>query len=104
MALGLFGTALGLRRGFGSIWCSVGGDVCLILCVKCPTTGLDLPVAADFCSINHIIDDLQVTVLMGNFKTQQERKEWEYKFMPKFNTLQYGLNKDRSFMARHEYG
>ncbi|OCT64137.1 hypothetical protein XELAEV_18045238mg [Xenopus laevis] len=83
-----------------------------LLCVKCPTTGLyvgktghtlhqrmsshrsnincgktDFPVVAHFCSNNHSIDDLQVIVLMSNFKTQQEQKEWEYKFMQKFNTI-----------------
>ncbi|OCT65030.1 hypothetical protein XELAEV_18041271mg [Xenopus laevis] len=52
----------------------------------------DVPVAAHFCSNTHSIKDLRVTVLKSNFKTQQERKEWEFKLMRKFNTLECGLN------------
>ncbi|OCT98790.1 hypothetical protein XELAEV_18011024mg [Xenopus laevis] len=37
----------------------------------------DVPVAAHFCSNTPSIKDLPVTILKGNFKTQQEWKEWE---------------------------
>ncbi|OCT93901.1 hypothetical protein XELAEV_18011572mg [Xenopus laevis] len=97
--------------------------VYLIMCLKCPTTWLYVgktgqtlrqrmnshrfnmkwPVAVHFCSNNHSIKDLRVTVLKGNFKTQQERKEWEFKLMRKFNTLECGLNRDRSFMSRYDF-
>ncbi|OCT76745.1 hypothetical protein XELAEV_18031946mg [Xenopus laevis] len=63
----------------------------------------DVPVAANFCSNTHSIKDLQVSVLKGNFKTQQERKEWEFKLMRKFNTLNCGLNRDRSLMSRYDF-
>ncbi|OCT64129.1 hypothetical protein XELAEV_18045231mg [Xenopus laevis] len=63
----------------------------------------DAPVAAHFCSNTHSIKDLRVTVLKGNFKTQQERKEWEFKLMRKFNTLECGLYRDRSFMSRYDF-
>ncbi|OCT72298.1 hypothetical protein XELAEV_18035271mg [Xenopus laevis] len=63
----------------------------------------DVPVAAHFCSNTHSIKDLQVTVLKGNFKTQQERKEWEFKLIRKFNTLECGLKRDRSFMSRYDF-
>ncbi|OCT69571.1 hypothetical protein XELAEV_18040884mg [Xenopus laevis] len=61
----------------------------------------DAPVAANFCSNTHTIKDLRVTVLKGNFKSQQERKEWKFKLMRKFNTLECGLNRDRSFMSSY---
>ncbi|OCT64088.1 hypothetical protein XELAEV_18045190mg [Xenopus laevis] len=95
------------------------------MCLKCPTTGLyvgetgqtlrqrmnshrfnikhgstDAPVAAHFCSNTHSIKGLWITVLKRNFKTQQEQKEWEFKIMRKFNTLECGLNRDRSCMSR----
>ncbi|OCT79384.1 hypothetical protein XELAEV_18026197mg [Xenopus laevis] len=102
------------------------------MCLKCPTTGLyvgetgqtlplvatltaprmnshrfnikhgntDVPVAAQFCSNTHSTKDLRVTLLKGNFKTQQE---WEFKLMRKFNTLECGLNRDRSFMSRYDF-
>ncbi|OCT92580.1 hypothetical protein XELAEV_18015637mg [Xenopus laevis] len=63
----------------------------------------DVPVAAHFCSNTHSIKDLRVTVLKGNFKTQQERKEWEFKLMRKFNILECGLNRDRSFMSSYDF-
>ncbi|OCT72881.1 hypothetical protein XELAEV_18035862mg [Xenopus laevis] len=80
--------------------CKKDNVVYLIMCLKCPTTGLyvgetgqtlrqqmnshrfnikhsntDAPVAAHFCSNTHSIKDLRVTVLKGNFKTQQKQKE-----------------------------
>ncbi|OCU02647.1 hypothetical protein XELAEV_18008411mg [Xenopus laevis] len=74
--------------------CKSDNVVYLIMCLKCPTTGLyvgetgqtlrqrmnshrfnikpgntDAPVAAHFCSNTPSIKDLRVTVLKGNFKT-----------------------------------
>ncbi|OCT89895.1 hypothetical protein XELAEV_18018509mg [Xenopus laevis] len=62
----------------------------------------DAQVAAHFCSNTHSIKDLRVTVLKGNFKTQQEGKEWEFKLMRKFNTLECDLNRNRSLMSRYD--
>ncbi|OCT76866.1 hypothetical protein XELAEV_18032070mg [Xenopus laevis] len=56
----------------------------------------DTPVAEHFCSNNHNIKDLLVTMLMSTFK-RQECKEWEFKLMRNFNTLECG---NRSFMFR----
>ncbi|OCT80594.1 hypothetical protein XELAEV_18027409mg [Xenopus laevis] len=63
----------------------------------------DAPVAAHFCSNTYSIKDLQVTVLKDNFNTQQERKEWEFKLMRKFNTIKCGLNINWSFMFRYDF-
>ncbi|OCT80479.1 hypothetical protein XELAEV_18027291mg [Xenopus laevis] len=61
------------------------------------------PVEAHFCNNTHSIKDLRVTALKGNFKTQQEQKEWELKLIRKFNTQECGLNRDRSFMSRYDF-
>ncbi|OCT60525.1 hypothetical protein XELAEV_18046549mg [Xenopus laevis] len=82
------------------------------MCLKCPTTGLYVGETGQTLrqrmnshrfNIKHGNTDAPVTVLKGNFETQQERKEWEFKLMRKFNTLECGLDRDRSFMSRYDF-
>ncbi|OCT86790.1 hypothetical protein XELAEV_18020479mg [Xenopus laevis] len=41
---------------------------------------------ATFCSQNHSLQDMQVLIVKGNFKTERERKIYEFKCMELFNT------------------
>ncbi|OCT80683.1 hypothetical protein XELAEV_18027497mg [Xenopus laevis] len=47
----------------------------------------DTPVGQHFCPQNHSLQDMQVLILKGNFKTKQERKIYEFKCMELFNTF-----------------
>ncbi|OCT97177.1 hypothetical protein XELAEV_18009404mg [Xenopus laevis] len=51
------------------------------------TKSCDTPVGQQFCSQNHSLQDMQVLILKGNFKTERERKIYEFKCMELFNTL-----------------
>ncbi|OCT67159.1 hypothetical protein XELAEV_18038441mg [Xenopus laevis] len=50
----------------------------------------DTPVGQHFCSQNHSLRNMQVLILKGNFKTERERKIYEFKCMELFNTLRQG--------------
>ncbi|OCT82554.1 hypothetical protein XELAEV_18025086mg [Xenopus laevis] len=96
---------------YGHYNCSTSNVVYLIQCTKCITGGLyigetgqsqrkrnthhrftitnkklDTPIG-NFNSPHHSIKDLRIFVLKGNFKTDNERKVWEYKLMETFNSL-----------------
>ncbi|OCT60451.1 hypothetical protein XELAEV_18046476mg, partial [Xenopus laevis] len=55
---------------------------------KINTKSCDTPVGQHLCSQNHSLQDMQV----WNFKTERERKIYEFKCMELFNTLRQGLN------------
>ncbi|OCT94276.1 hypothetical protein XELAEV_18011944mg, partial [Xenopus laevis] len=59
---------------------------------KINTKSCDTSVGQHFCSQNHSLQDMQVLILKGNFKTERERKIYEFKCMELFNTLRQGLN------------
>ncbi|OCT97815.1 hypothetical protein XELAEV_18010046mg [Xenopus laevis] len=65
---------------------------------KINTKSCDTPVGQHFCSQNHSLQDMQVLILKGNFKTEQEMKIYEFKCMELFNTLRQGLNLGSGFM------
>ncbi|OCT83104.1 hypothetical protein XELAEV_18025643mg, partial [Xenopus laevis] len=52
---------------------------------KINTNSCDTPVGQHFCSQNHSLQGMQVLILKGNFKTEQERKIYEFQSML-FNT------------------
>ncbi|OCT86973.1 hypothetical protein XELAEV_18020663mg [Xenopus laevis] len=62
---------------------------------KINTKSCDTPVGQHFCSQNHSLQDMQVLILKGNFKTERERK------MELFNTSRQGLNLGSGFMSRY---
>ncbi|OCU01020.1 hypothetical protein XELAEV_18006803mg, partial [Xenopus laevis] len=45
------------------------------------TKSCDTPVGQHFCSENHSLQDMQVLILKGNFKTERKRKIYEFKCM-----------------------
>ncbi|OCT60535.1 hypothetical protein XELAEV_18046559mg [Xenopus laevis] len=66
------------------------------------TKSCDKPVGQHFCSQNQIsLQDMQVLILKGNFKTERERKIYEFKYMELFNTLRQGLNLWSGFMSHY---
>ncbi|OCT98517.1 hypothetical protein XELAEV_18010752mg [Xenopus laevis] len=111
----------------GHYTCSSSNVVYAITCTKCPTRGiyigetgqslrkrtnhhrftinnkkLDTPVGEHFNSPNHSLGDFQISVIKGNFKTENERKVWEYKLMQTFRSLETGLNLGHGFMANYQ--
>ncbi|OCT80659.1 hypothetical protein XELAEV_18027472mg [Xenopus laevis] len=68
---------------------------------KINTKSCDTPVGQHFCSQNHSLQDMQVLILKGNFKTEWERKIYEFKCMELFNTLRQGLNLGSGFMSHY---
>ncbi|OCT92924.1 hypothetical protein XELAEV_18015991mg [Xenopus laevis] len=68
---------------------------------KINTKSCDTPVGQHFCSQNHSLQDMQVLILKGNFKTERERKIYEYKCMELFNTLRQGLNLGSGFISHY---
>ncbi|OCT59104.1 hypothetical protein XELAEV_18001593mg [Xenopus laevis] len=68
---------------------------------KTNSKSCDTPVGQHFCSQNHSLQDMQVLILKGNFKTEQERKIYEFKCMELFNTLRQGLNLGSGFMSHY---
>ncbi|OCT84698.1 hypothetical protein XELAEV_18022855mg [Xenopus laevis] len=56
------------------------------------TKSCDTPVGQHFCNQN--LQDMQVLILKGNFKTERERKRYEFKCMEIFNTLRQGSAPD----------
>ncbi|OCT84989.1 hypothetical protein XELAEV_18023150mg, partial [Xenopus laevis] len=68
---------------------------------KINTKSCDTPGGQLFCSQNHSLQDMQVLILKGNFKTEQERKICEFKCMELFNTLRQGLNLGSGFMSHY---
>ncbi|OCU00344.1 hypothetical protein XELAEV_18006115mg [Xenopus laevis] len=68
---------------------------------KINTKSCDTPVGQHFCSQNHSLQDMQVLILKGNFKTVWERKIYEFKCMELFNTLRQGLNLGSGFMSHY---
>ncbi|OCT84270.1 hypothetical protein XELAEV_18022423mg [Xenopus laevis] len=68
---------------------------------KINTKSRDTSVEQHFCSQNHSLQDMQVLILKVNFKTEQERKIYEFKCMELFNTLRQGLNLGSVFMSRY---
>ncbi|OCT82620.1 hypothetical protein XELAEV_18025149mg, partial [Xenopus laevis] len=92
--------------------CASSNVVYMIICTRCSTGGIyigetgqklrarmnhhrhkintkscDTPVGQHFCSQNHSLQDMQVLIVKGNFKTEWERKIYEFKCMELFNTL-----------------
>ncbi|OCT59125.1 hypothetical protein XELAEV_18001614mg [Xenopus laevis] len=68
---------------------------------KTNSKSCDTPVGQHLCSQNHSLQDMQVLILKGNFKTEQERKIYEFKCMELFNTLRQGLNLGSGFMSHY---
>ncbi|OCT74770.1 hypothetical protein XELAEV_18033758mg [Xenopus laevis] len=68
---------------------------------KINTKSCDQPVGQHFCSQNHSLQDMQVLILKGNFKTERERKIYEFKCMELFNTLRQGLHLGSGFMSHY---
>ncbi|OCT87293.1 hypothetical protein XELAEV_18020991mg [Xenopus laevis] len=68
---------------------------------KINTKSCDTPVGQHFCSQNHSLKEMQVLILKGNFKTELERKIYEFKCMELFNTLRQGLNLGVRFMSHY---
>ena len=60
----------------------------------------DLPM--NFNADGHNINDLNVCILKGNFKGTKHRKLTELQFIINFETNIFGLNKDISFLCRHD--
>ncbi|OCT93245.1 hypothetical protein XELAEV_18016311mg [Xenopus laevis] len=106
--------------------CASSNVVYMIPCTRCSTGGIyigetgqklrtsmnhhrhkinikscDTPVGQHFCSQNHSPQDMQVLFLKGNFKTERERKIYEFKCMKLFNTLRQGLNLGSGFMSHY---
>ncbi|OCT66441.1 hypothetical protein XELAEV_18042691mg [Xenopus laevis] len=106
--------------------CASSNVVYMITCTRCSTGGkyigetgqklstrmnhhrhkinsksCDTPVGQHFCSQNHSVQDVQVLILKGNFKTERERKIYESKLMELFNTLRQGLNLGSGFMSHY---
>ncbi|OCT74916.1 hypothetical protein XELAEV_18033904mg [Xenopus laevis] len=94
------------------LWCSIGGryigETGQKLRTrmnhhrhKINTKSCDTPVGQHFCSQNHSLQDMHVLILKGNFKTERERKIYEFKCMELFNTLRQGLNLGSGFMSHY---
>ncbi|OCT57072.1 hypothetical protein XELAEV_18004008mg [Xenopus laevis] len=64
---------------------------------KINSKSCETPVGQHFCSQN--LQDMQLLILKGNFKTERERKIYEFKCMELFNTLRQGLNLGFGFMS-----
>ncbi|OCT95332.1 hypothetical protein XELAEV_18013020mg, partial [Xenopus laevis] len=86
-------------------WCSTGGiyigetgqKLCTRMCRhKINTKSCD-PVWQHFYRQNHSLQDMQVLILKGNFKTERERKIYEFKCME----LKQGLNLGSGFMSHY---
>ncbi|OCT83508.1 hypothetical protein XELAEV_18021651mg [Xenopus laevis] len=58
---------------------------------KINSKSCDTQVGQHFCRHNHSLQDMQVLILKGNFKTEYERKIYEFKCMELFNTLRQAL-------------
>ncbi|OCT61056.1 hypothetical protein XELAEV_18047084mg [Xenopus laevis] len=93
----------------GHYTCSSSNVVYAITCTKCPTrgiyigeTGQSLRKRTNHHSPNHSLGDFQISVIKGNFKTENERKVWEYKLMQIFRSLETGLNLGHGFMANYQ--
>ncbi|OCT87257.1 hypothetical protein XELAEV_18020955mg [Xenopus laevis] len=68
---------------------------------KINTKSCDTPVGQHFCSQNHSLQDTQVLILKGNFKSELERKIYEFKCMKLFNTLRQCLHLGSGFMSHY---
>ncbi|OCU00235.1 hypothetical protein XELAEV_18006015mg [Xenopus laevis] len=64
------------------------------------TESYDTPVGQHFSNKNQSLQDKKVLILKGNFKTERERKTYEFKCML-FNTLKQGLNLGSDFMSHY---
>ncbi|OCT91717.1 hypothetical protein XELAEV_18014779mg [Xenopus laevis] len=106
--------------------CASANAVCMITFTRCSTGGIyigetgqklctrmnhyrhkintklcDTPVRQQFCGQNHSLQETQVLILKGNFKTAQERKIYEFKCMELFNTLRQGLHLGSGFRSHY---
>ncbi|OCT98202.1 hypothetical protein XELAEV_18010433mg [Xenopus laevis] len=87
--------------------CASSNVVYMITCTRCSTGGICIGEAGQklhtmgqhFCSQNH--SHMQVLILKGNFKTERERKIYEFKCMELFNTLRQDLNLGSGFMSHY---
>ncbi|OCT79362.1 hypothetical protein XELAEV_18026175mg [Xenopus laevis] len=70
---------------------------------KINSKSCDTPVGQHFCSQNPSLQDIQVLILKGNFKTERERKIYEFKCMELFKTLRQGLNLGSGFMSHYGF-
>ena len=61
-----------------------------------------LPLPLHFNTDDHIINDLKVCILKGNFKDTKHRKLAELQFIINFETNKFGFNKDISFLSKYE--
>ncbi|OCT91713.1 hypothetical protein XELAEV_18014775mg [Xenopus laevis] len=86
-----------IRSSSGGIYIEKTGLRTRLICTK----SCDTPVVQHFCNQNHSLQDIKVLVLKGNFKTEWERKIYEYKCMELFNTLIQGLNLWSGFMLHY---
>ncbi|OCT63798.1 hypothetical protein XELAEV_18044895mg, partial [Xenopus laevis] len=68
---------------------------------KINTKSCDTPVGQHFCSQNHSLQDMQVLILKGNFKTGGERKIYEFTCIELFNAPRQGLNLGSGFMSHY---
>ncbi|OCT91644.1 hypothetical protein XELAEV_18014703mg [Xenopus laevis] len=68
---------------------------------KINTKSCDTPMGQHFCSQNHSLQDMQVLILKGNFKTEWTRKIYEFKCRELFNTLRQGLNLGSGCMSHY---
>lgn len=59
------------------------------------------PVGHHFSQSDHTIEDLNVLVLKGNFRTIQERKTFELRMILLFDTKNNGLNLDIGFLTHY---
>ena len=57
------------------------------------------PVGAHFSQIGHTMNNLQLTILMGNLNNTDKRKMFELKLIKKFNAINDGLNIDSSYLG-----
>ncbi|OCU02227.1 hypothetical protein XELAEV_18007988mg [Xenopus laevis] len=67
---------------------------------KINTKSCDTPVGQHFCiPPNIFLQDMKVLILKGNFKTERERKIYEFKCMELFNTLKEKERLKRTFIC-----
>ena len=108
----------------GNYSCDSANVVYLINCQKCPEalyigeTGGNfryrfnnhmhsirqkklLPLPLHFNADDHNINDLNVCILMGNFKDTKQRRLTELQFIINFETNKFGFNKEISFRGKY---
>ena len=59
------------------------------------------PVGHYFSQLDNTIEDFNVLVLKGNFRTIQERKTFELRIIILFDTKTNGLNLDIGFLTHY---